>query len=346
MSPPTFAPGQKRAPAESRASRDVGAASGASARSREVDGSPRQRAQRARLQRLMGPAVVQLYADLHERYRGKAIPGLTDREKQRWLSRFTTLQEILNDEPLVDAYLLRLTQKMIRDGTSLDQVLTEAEAGTWSGDRPVFTDFVPPGVFLALVRGGHLFVDLVGRSHGVHTHRIQWYVAGQIMGKAQALELYQEAAEPRWRDEGKYMWDLVVDALGAAAGDFTQPDRLHQHLRQGLAETPWLSKLSEAAQEEHAAHPETKAAMIRTYPREEEHTPALRNAVEPHQRALDADDKGASALVVAQGIENEVVDTEDDEGRWRWTGWIPRQTSQRPDEATTYFVPTVRLPRP
>jgi hypothetical protein len=76
-----------------------------------------------------------------------------------------------------------------------------------------------------LIRKGRRWKDVgVPGSHGEHTHRIQWYVAGRVFGK-KTLEVYMHIGKWFWKRDGatpKYLalWDALFDRAGGITNPF------------------------------------------------------------------------------------------------------------------------------
>jgi hypothetical protein len=105
----------------------------------------------------------------------------------------------------------------------------------FSTARPTLIGFVPADFFRAMVGGGQAFEDSLGGSHGIHSHRIQWYVVAQDIQlnggyhHTNVIDLYKEASSAFWEKEGKFMWDEVVDRT-EMGDEFAAPEWLSFHL--------------------------------------------------------------------------------------------------------------------
>ena len=235
---------------------------------------------------LVSSPVVQLYENLEEVYSGKEFEN-----KNAWLVRFRKAQELLTDQVFVDRCLKSLTDWMVEKNRSLSQALSDFEEGIWSGDKLVLTDFVPPPVFLQLLRDGKLFEDLVGKIHGVHSHRIQWFILQYELGSEETLALFKEAGEERWMMKGKSMWDRIVDATGnKVVTDFTQPSHLENYINERynllLKHLP-EERLNKELHEVHEAQPELKTKISLRYPSEDEFPEELVLAKGQHQELIE-----------------------------------------------------------
>jgi hypothetical protein len=235
---------------------------------------------------------------------------------------------------------------MRSNGVGLSDALAHFEKGVWSDTRPYLTDFASAETFREVVGRREAFEDLVSVQHGIHTHRVQWYVVAAELGSARALELSIEAVQPHWKDPKStdHMWDMIVDASDVS--DLTKPENMHAFLRR-LASSWWpsYSAVGKAVTAEHEGHAKRKAAMRALYPRENRFTDGLRDNIQPHWGAAQKQ-RWDDTRRIEQTIRTEAVR---DSG-YRWTGWIPRAGAQgasdlvagvRPDP---YFVPTVAYP--
>lgn len=168
---------------------------------------------------------IQRAKDLKAAYAGKAL----DAAATARLADFQAVIDILGNQAVVAKHLTRLGKQIRSKRTSLAAVLAETEVGAFAVARPILIDFADAAAFAAVTGRGQAFEDLVGPlRHGVHTHRIQWYVVRGELGADAALGLYREALDPRWQLGDKMMWDLIVDALDA--GDYTQPEVFLKYL--------------------------------------------------------------------------------------------------------------------
>jgi hypothetical protein len=296
--------------------------------------------------------VVQLYNDLDNLYHDKHFD-----DKDAWLLRFTRVQELLNDTNLVDQSLKALTDWMVVKHRKLPDALADFEEGAWSGEKLILTDFVPPPLFLNLLREGKLFEDLVGLAHGVQSHRIQWFIIQYALGREEALALFKEAGNIRWIVGGKSMWDQIVDVTGETiASDFTKPSSLESYINDKYR---WLMKnrpknrLNTELHEIHEAQPELKSKISQRYPSENEYSESLQEAKQAHlglsqRQQLQNENNVAldkQKIAITEEIMNEkITNTTTIDGIQQtieWTGWIAAASSQRPELATTYFIPTV-----
>ena len=302
--------------------------------------------------------VIQRYADLFATFPISA--ELSDAVRQVWLPRFTAIQQTLSNKVTVDTQLTNLATYMLEHGVGVSEALADHEKGVWTGSRPILTDFVPAEVFRNVVRKGQMFEDLVGKSHGIQTHRIQWYIVGSVTTPEQAHALYQEALNPRWTANGRTMWDLTVDETGAQAQDFTQPDRLETYLVQAadlLEQANPVKQLGAQIKAMNERQPASKAVMHRRYPKARKFTAAMKTAIAQHRSLIEqaqASNSGlertalrAQAMEVVKPIEGVLItNTTKVEGVKKtitWTGWIPLQGSQAQDAEVElpYLVPSV-----
>ena len=151
-------------------------------------------------------------------------------EKQSYLADFKKIQALLKDEGKSHDIL---NDSLLQDG-GWEQQLGAFEGTTgFSAARPTLINFVPPQFFLKMVGRKQSFEDLLDASHGVHTHRIQWYlIAKDILNggyQHTVLELYQEAGNEFWENNKKYMWDEIVDRGDSQQG-FAFPEVFAGHL--------------------------------------------------------------------------------------------------------------------
>ena len=279
--------------------------------------------------------TIQRYQDLHALYAD--MPETES--KTEWLKRFSIAQKMLNTPAMVNDSLEFLSREMLKNDQTLQQTLNAAMLEKWGEQDRVMTGFVPQQTFLAIIRDGKLFRDYVGQRHGVHSHQIQWFTLQRFLGADEAIALYKEAGNPRWRVGNSYMWDHIVDVTRAQEideNDFTVPENLETYLYtqfQGDASTA----LTREANTQHDERGDNVAALKDRYPAESEFTPPLTDAIpilsDWDQRRIH----GATLM----GIHDEVV-TNTTGWFWNqktieWTGWI-KGAGNTPDP---YFVPTV-----
>jgi hypothetical protein len=302
---------------------------------------------------------LQRFKDLDKEY--ATVTAISDDDKNYWLPRFQNVQYILNDKTTVEKHLATLATYMGEKGVNVSTALAAHEKGVWTDTRPILTDFVPAPAFIKLVASGQLFEDLVGLSHGVQTHRIQWYIIRMTLGPKEAMEVYRESVNSRWKMGKDNMWDKIVDDVSLVASEFTTPDRLEDFLieKVGLV-TDNLKNLSDDVKKGHEAQPTRKNDMYKLYPPESMLTKNLKNAIKPDEKTLNAIEEekkkpnsqkrstrleklGQKLRQIRESIMFEQVTY----NKMTWTGWIPLKGSQAESKGytgTSYFVPSVAYP--
>jgi hypothetical protein len=144
-----------------------------------------------------------------------------NQQKQSYLADFQRILTLLKDK---DRVLRILRQSLLAQPTGWQGRLATAEQqANFAPARPVLIGAVPADFFRSMIGAGQPFEDMLGGAHGIHSHRIQWYVVQHDIAQSgtyhhTALELYKEAGNAFWKDgKGNYMWDNVVDRQ-----DFTE----------------------------------------------------------------------------------------------------------------------------
>ena len=320
-------------------------------------------------------ASVQRFEDLNAKYADS--DKVNDVQKQEWLPEFKKIQLLLNDTESVKTKLAALAAYMGTHNVTLNDALVAHESGTWTDVQPILIDFVPEAVFEDFVSRGQLFVDLVGKSHGVQTHRIQWYIIQAEFGQAFAKKMYAESVNPRWK-KGKNMWDWIVDGVNASAGDFTQPDRLEDYLIEqfeSLCTRSDLGKLHGEVKEGHESQRDDRKAMKEMVPPHKAFTKSMKTVMQEHKNLVEeynwlagqeakAKEDNTLEVTLTQSIkENEhkrsllVESIQFEKVTYRsgaglfgrggqayiFTGWI-LGTGVQGGSSPTYFAPTVAYP--
>ncbi|WP_300032399.1 hypothetical protein [uncultured Roseobacter sp.] len=180
--------------------------------------------------------VVQRYQDLAIVYADAAFDrnpdsGLDD--KDEILDFFQRVQAVLMDGDNLRAALTALAAEMADAGETLSEALAR-NLNPEERKRVILTDFVPEHAFRKLVsEEGYLFEDYVQKAHGVYSHQLQHYIILQTMGLDASMRVREESLKPRWKVDGKYLWDRVVDGTNsqiANAEDLTVPDNLTSYV--------------------------------------------------------------------------------------------------------------------
>jgi hypothetical protein len=293
--------------------------------------------------------IVQRFPDLVNEYENKNFP-----DKDEWIVKFREVQEILNDTALVNSAIEGLSNLMAVKGMNLSQALAWSEDKIWSPDQLMLTDFVPAPLFLKLLREGKTFEDLVGKTHGVQSHRIQWFIITFFLGPDETLTRYREAGNERWMHNGKSMWDRVVDATGNVDEmDFTQPDHLEAYINRQNEQKGTRNKLTSELHTLHEQQPELKGSISERYPQEAAFTGLLQDAILLHKQLIlerkDAENTRRTAIdrelieLMNSVMDEKVINTTIIDGVQKtieWTGWIATASSQL-KIAPTYLMPTV-----
>jgi Family of unknown function (DUF5636) len=187
--------------------------------------------------------VLQRYRDVREvEYRDGLTYASATPEDREWLDDFHRIQELLSNEARVRIHLKTVNTLMKQRNLDVSSALAEYEtAEQYAPVRPMFLRATTPDTFYAVVSRAQPFIDMVSTPHGSHTHRLQWsIVALEIAANPgnwhhSAVQLYQEAVNPRWRKANPLlnMWDLIVDSnqgFSPRPTDFTRPENLEAYL--------------------------------------------------------------------------------------------------------------------
>lgn len=290
----------------------------------------------------MRGAPVQRYQDLFGLY--AATPDFAG--KDAWLVRFSTAQRILNDIGMVDDSLSRLAGRMLENDQNLQQALETTLEAQWGKQNTVLTGFVPTSTFLNLLQNGQLFRDYVNKLHGVHTHQIQWYILQDNLGSDEAIALFREAGNPRWKTEGKFIWDRVVDSFNKGVmdplfngQDFTVPDNLEKYINDKFDQRPDpVEPVVDDVHDAHETQRDTRSVYRDRAPGEWRYTSVMKDAKRIY---LDPGSDNIAKSQALASIENEVItNITREEGEIKimeWTGWIKAE-----DNAPgPFFIPTV-----
>jgi hypothetical protein len=140
----------------------------------------------------------------------------------------------VQDEAILDYFKGRYAGKEVPEkNRNLSKLLTNALAEVENdygfkecGDPVTLTGGIDGEVFAnELIQKGKRWKDVgVPGTHGEHTHRIQWYIAGRVLGK-KTLAVYQHIGKWFWKREGaepKYLslWDALFDRAGGTTNPF------------------------------------------------------------------------------------------------------------------------------
>ncbi len=111
--------------------------------------------------RIQRQSLDELYGDLAKE----------SNEKQEYLADFKKVQTLLKDKNKV----LGLLRQSLLQNKQWEQGLANFEGNAnFNVARPTLIGAVPATFFRAMVSGGQAFEDMLGGSHGIHSHRIQW----------------------------------------------------------------------------------------------------------------------------------------------------------------------------
>ncbi|MEQ3656375.1 MAG: LirA/MavJ family T4SS effector [Dokdonia sp.] len=179
--------------------------------------------------------VIQRYTDVTAVNYTNADKPLFQIMRFKYLPKFKQIQEFLSNIQRTDPHLQALNNSM-EGQPDLSQLLLE-RMPSWSPELALLTDPVPEQDFRAMALEGKLFEDYVdiptgGKlTHGVQSHRLQWYMIAQEFGDHLARRLYEISLDPIWEnDHSSTIWNLIVDGNSADEFDFTQPGKLQQYL--------------------------------------------------------------------------------------------------------------------
>jgi len=228
--------------------------------------------------------IIQRFRDLRKLYDYEKW----DEQGRIWLDEFSEIQALLADSSRVTPILEALNTYIQVSHKDLPTALADYEAGKWSKARPLFTEATTEPMFRDVIGKGQMFEDWVSQAHGVHTHRIQWYIVGNAIESGAlktshtVTELYKESINKKWRLTKMMpfpnMWDRLVDESSAEANgpnDFTNPENLEAYLNKTrFAEWIRIGKeqfhaLRAEARRIHKELPETKKALNESRPTRE-----------------------------------------------------------------------------
>ena len=181
-----------------------------------------------------GSRSIMRQRDLEAQYKERVANDPKKDYYRGYLDDFKKIQDLLYDVPKVRGYLQALSTPEAREnvGTRLSK-----EEGAWAASKPIL--LANTSAFTTVLNKGQMFVDTVAQAHGVHAHRLQWYVIGQDIAKGgynhSAVDLFRESSRVWWRQyhdpttatsvtNGLYMWAQILDTFGGSA--FTTPDNL------------------------------------------------------------------------------------------------------------------------
>ncbi len=147
-----------------------------------------------------------------------------DSEKQKYLADFKKIKTLLGNK---NATLTLIKQGVLQDDQWEQGLADFEDQKGFSAARPALIGLVPAQFFRSMVGGGQAFEDMLGRGHGIHSHRMQWHAVGQDIQQTggyhhSVAELYKEAGNPFWQKDGSYIWDEIVDRQDTM--DLTSPE--------------------------------------------------------------------------------------------------------------------------
>jgi hypothetical protein len=279
--------------------------------------------------------------DLEAQYKDRVATDTKKEYYRGYLDDFKKIQDLLYDVPKVRGYLQALSTPDARE--NVDARLSKEE-GAWAASKPIL--LANTSAFTTVLNKGQMFVDTVAPSHGVHAHRLQWYVIGQDIAKGgynhSAVDLFREASRVWWREyndpttatpvtNGLYMWAQILDTFGGTA--FTTPDNLTKFIVDAADKSDFadLANLAEGVKAAETSRRDLRNAHIRRYAASEHFTKLLEWAEGNRQESVPVkrDDKV-------------VVDD------WTYTGFIahawmtPPSDIEQPDDDQP--VPTIVYP--
>ncbi|NNF06429.1 MAG: hypothetical protein HKN21_06685 [Candidatus Eisenbacteria bacterium] len=174
------------------------------------------------------------------------------------LAKFTQIAEMFEDQSQVDLYLAKLEAAVLQKELALRDVVTN-EDKRWSQalydilreseDAAGFDKtqvwylegVVSADQFFEMMRGPIAFMDPnVTPKHGAETHRIQWWMVGELLGAAEGGPLFSSTADPKASSGDSSedtLWYKVFDYQshganidGTLNGTARSPEFLKQHL--------------------------------------------------------------------------------------------------------------------
>ncbi len=237
--------------------------------------------------------------------------------KNEFLDDFAAVQRFLSDitqtKPLLDA----LNAELLRSPRhTLSEILQAKDS---SAELIKLVAGVSTEDFSQVVAQGIRFEDWVGASHGIQSHRIQWFMIGQHFNNSD--DLYRESVDPYWTVNGAFgarIWDLVVDSTHANnETDFTKPETLQNYLRQTYWPGRWFNIFKRLG------------SLV---------GPGLRRTAQEETANFDSDKQGfmQGRPEIRQVEKPDARDT----AEGTWTGWKPAM-----QDGVRVWTPTILIPR-
>lgn len=287
-----------------------------------------------------GSRGIMRQRDLEAQYKERVANDPKKDYYRGYLDDFKKIQDLLYDVPKVRGYLQALSTPEARE--NVDARLSKEE-GAWAASKPIL--LANTSAFTTVLNKGQMFVDTVAAAHGVHAHRLQWYVIGQDIAKGgynhSAVDLFREASRLWWRQyrdtttgdpvtNGLYMWAQILDTFGGTA--FTTPDNLTKFILAAADNSSFadLANLSEGIKAAENARRDLRNEHIRRY------------AASEHFKQLYVWAQGDRQKSAVKRDDKVVVDG------WTYTGFIagawmtPPSDIEKPDRDQP--VPTIVYP--
>jgi len=277
--------------------------------------------------------------DLEAQYKDR-IAADPDKDRYRgYLEDFKKIQALLHNVPKVSEYLRALSTPEARG--NVDASLSREE-GAWAASKPIL--LANTAAFTTVLNKGQMFVDTVAPAHGVHAHRLQWYVIARDIAKEggynhSAVELFRESSRVWWRQytdpkfntpvtKGYYMWEQILDRTGdMETTAFTTPDNLTKFIVEAGGD-PNLAHLSEGIKAAEKSRRDLRNEHIERY------------AASTHFNQLHEWAKGDQQQIAVRRDDKIVVDG------WTYTGFLPRAWMTPPANIKEKLADTPEQPVP